>query len=78
MLIVHTMYLTMLGIKHIVVLVNKMDESSIMYANTQYNTVKEEFSKLLTKVGFKRTLICIHMQHHHIIHRPSTLTSSSS
>jgi elongation factor 1-alpha len=49
----HALLAFTLGVKQIIVGVNKMDEKSVNYAEARYNEIKDEVSKFLTKVGYK-------------------------
>jgi len=49
----HALLAFTLGVKQIVVCVNKMDEKTVAYAEARYNEIKDEVSKFLTKVGYK-------------------------
>ena len=49
----HALLAFTLGVKQMIVGVNKMDEKSVNYAEPRYNEIKDEVSKFLTKVGYK-------------------------
>jgi len=49
----HALLAFTLGVKQIVVCVNKMDEKTVNYGEARYNEIKDEVSKFLTKVGYK-------------------------
>jgi elongation factor 1-alpha len=42
-----------LGVKQMIVAVNKMDDPSVMFSEPRYNEIKEEVSNYLKKVGYK-------------------------
>lgn len=42
-----------MGVKEMVVAVNKMDEISVNYSEERYNEIKSEVKDYLRKVGFK-------------------------
>jgi elongation factor 1-alpha len=46
-----------LGVKQMIVAVNKMDEKSCNYSEARFNEIKEEVSKFLGKVGYKAETI---------------------
>jgi len=49
----HALLAFTLGVKQIIVAVNKMDEKTVNYAQARYEEIKDEVSKFLTKVGYK-------------------------
>ena len=49
----HALLAFTLGVKQMIVGVNKMDEKSVNYAEPRFNEIKDEVSKFLTKVGYK-------------------------
>jgi len=49
----HALLAFTLGVKQIIVAVNKMDEKTVAYAQPRYDEIKDEVSKFLTKVGYK-------------------------
>jgi elongation factor 1-alpha len=49
----HALLAFTLGVKQMIVGVNKMDEKTVAYAESRYNEIKDEVSKFLTKVGYK-------------------------
>lgn len=49
----HALLAFTLGVKQMVVCVNKMDDSSVNYGEPRYNEIKEEVSNYLKKVGYK-------------------------
>jgi elongation factor 1-alpha len=42
-----------LGVKQMIVAVNKMDDPSVMFSESRYNEIKDEVSNYLKKVGYK-------------------------
>ena len=49
----HALLAFTLGVKQMIVCVNKMDDSSVSYKEARYNEIKEEVSAYLKKVGYK-------------------------
>jgi len=49
----HALLAFTLGVKQIIVCVNKMDEKTVAYSEARYREIKEEIAKFLTKVGYK-------------------------
>jgi len=49
----HALLSFTLGVKQMIVGVNKMDDASVMYGEGRYNEIKEEVSNYLKKVGYK-------------------------
>lgn len=49
----HALLAFTLGVKQMIVCVNKMDDSSVNYGESRYNEIKEEVSAYLKKVGYK-------------------------
>jgi elongation factor 1-alpha len=49
----HALLAFTLGVKQIIVAVNKMDDKSVMYAKGRFEEIKTEVGTYLTKVGFK-------------------------
>ncbi len=49
----HILIAYTLGIKKIIVGLNKIDERNVQYSEKRYNQVKEEVSSFLRKVGYK-------------------------
>jgi len=49
----HALLAFTLGVKQMIVGVNKMDEKSVNYVEARFNEIKDEVSKFLTKVGYK-------------------------
>jgi len=49
----HALLAFTLGVKQIIVGVNKMDEKMVMYSKDRFNEIKEEVGTYLAKVGFK-------------------------
>merc|ERR1712023_541789 len=49
----HALLSFTLGVKQMIVGVNKMDDGSVMYAQARYDEIKEEVTSFLKKVGYK-------------------------
>jgi len=49
----HALLAFTLGVKQMIVAVNKMDDSSVMYGQSRYEEIKNEVSAYLKKVGYK-------------------------
>merc|ERR1719495_146544 len=49
----HALLAYTLGVKQMIVCVNKMDDKSVKYSQSRYDEIKEEFSKFLSKIGYK-------------------------
>jgi elongation factor 1-alpha len=49
----HALLAFTLGVKQMIVCVNKMDDSSVMYGEPRYEEIKNEVSAYLKKVGYK-------------------------
>jgi len=49
----HALLAFTLGVKQMIVCVNKMDDGSVMYAEARYNEIKTEVTAYLKKVGYK-------------------------
>src|SRR5689334_1193002 len=49
----HALLAFTLGVKQMIVAINKMDDSSVMYGEARYNEIKEEVTGYLKKVGYK-------------------------
>jgi len=49
----HALLAHTLGVKQMIVCINKMDDKSVNYAESRYNEIKEEVGKFLTKTGYK-------------------------
>jgi len=49
----HALLAYTLGVKQMIVCVNKMDDGSVMYAQARYEEIKTEVSAYLKKVGYK-------------------------
>jgi len=49
----HALLAYTLGVKEMIVCVNKMDDKTVNWAEERYNEIKEELSKFLTKCGYK-------------------------
>jgi len=51
----HAFLLYTLGVRQIVVLINKMDDQTVKYSEQRYNEAKQDVQTLLRNVGFIRT-----------------------
>jgi elongation factor 1-alpha len=49
----HALLAFTLGVKQMIVCINKMDDSSVMYGEARYEEIKNEVSNYLKKVGYK-------------------------
>jgi len=49
----HALLAFTLGVKQMIVAVNKMDDKSVNFSETRYNEIKEEVSGFLKRTGFK-------------------------
>jgi len=49
----HALLAFTLGVKQMIVCVNKMDEKTVSYAESRFKEIQEEVSKFLSKVGYK-------------------------
>ncbi|KAF0688372.1 Aste57867_19992 [Aphanomyces stellatus] len=49
----HALLAFTLGVRQMIVAINKMDDSSVMYGESRYNEIKEEVTTYLKKVGYK-------------------------
>jgi elongation factor 1-alpha len=49
----HALLAFTLGVKQMVVLINKMDDKSVNWSEDRYKEIKDEVSKFLAKVGYK-------------------------
>lgn len=49
----HALLAFTLGVKQMIVCINKMDDSSVMYGESRYTEIKEEVAIYLKKVGYK-------------------------
>jgi len=49
----HALLAYTLGVKQMIVCINKMDDKSVNYKQPRYEEIKAEFSKYLAKVGYK-------------------------
>jgi elongation factor 1-alpha len=49
----HALLAFTLGVKQMIVCINKMDDKSVNYSKDRYKEIKEEVSKFLKKVGYK-------------------------
>jgi len=48
----HALLAYTLGVKQMIVLINKMDDKSVMWAETRYNEIVNEVSNYLKKIGY--------------------------
>jgi len=48
----HALLAFTLGVKQIIVCINKMDDKSVMYAQKRYEEIKDEVGKFLMKIGY--------------------------
>jgi len=53
----HALLAFTLGVKQMIVCVNKMDDKTVNYAEPRYNEIKEELGKFLAKCGYDITKI---------------------
>lgn len=49
----HALLAYTLGVKQMIVCVNKMDDKSVKYSKSRFEEITEEFSKFLAKIGYK-------------------------
>jgi elongation factor 1-alpha len=49
----HALLAYTLGVKQMIVCINKMDDKSVQYSEERYSEIKDEVSKFLKKVGYK-------------------------
>ena len=49
----HALLAHTLGVKQMIVAVNKMDDNTVSYSHKRYNEIKEEVSAYLTHLGYK-------------------------
>jgi elongation factor 1-alpha len=49
----HALLAYTLGVKEMIVCINKMDDKTVNYAEARYTEIKDELSKFLTKCGYK-------------------------
>jgi elongation factor 1-alpha len=49
----HALLAFTLGVKQMVVCINKMDDKGVNYSEARYNEIKDELTKFLTKTGYK-------------------------
>jgi elongation factor 1-alpha len=49
----HALLAYTLGVKQMIVAINKMDDKSVNYSETRFNEIKEETSRFLKKTGYK-------------------------
>lgn len=49
----HALLAFTLGVKQIIVCINKMDDKTVSYGQPRYTEIKDEVSKFLSKVGYK-------------------------
>ena len=50
----HSRIINLLGIKQVIVLINKMDEKTANYTKERFDEVRNEMADMLVKVGFKK------------------------
>jgi len=48
----HALLAFTLGVKQMIVCLNKMDDKTVNYSETRYNEIKDELTKFLTKCGY--------------------------
>lgn len=53
----HALLAFTLGIRQMIVCLNKMDDKSLNYAESRYNEIKDELTKFLAKCGYKADTI---------------------
>jgi elongation factor 1-alpha len=53
----HSLLINLLGVKQIIVGINKMDCDVAKYGEARYNEIRDESMSMLEKVGWKKTLI---------------------
>ena len=53
----HARLLNLLGVKHLIVGVNKMDSDTAGYKEERFNEVKDEMKNMLTRVGWKKDFV---------------------
>jgi elongation factor 1-alpha len=53
----HALLINLLGVKQLIVGINKMDASIAGYSEKRYNEVKDEIVSMLTRVGWKKDFI---------------------
>jgi elongation factor 1-alpha len=53
----HALLAYTLGVKQMIVVVNKMDDKSVNYSEKRYNEIKEEIGGYLKKIGYKAETI---------------------
>jgi len=53
----HALLAFTLGVKQMIVCINKMDDKSVMWDQKRYNEIKDEMTKFLQKVGYKTDTI---------------------
>jgi len=49
----HALLAYTLGVKQMIVIINKMDDKSVNYSESRFNEIKEETSRFLKKTGYK-------------------------
>jgi elongation factor 1-alpha len=49
----HALLAFTLGVKQMIVCINKMDDKSVNWAESRYNEIKDEVGKYLTKIGYR-------------------------
>ena len=53
----HALLAFTLGVKQMIVCINKMDDKATNYSESRYNEIKEEMTKFLAKVGYKSAMM---------------------
>jgi len=53
----HALLAFTLGVKQMIVCLNKMDDKTVNYVETRYNEIKDELTKFLTKCGYNTKTI---------------------
>jgi len=53
----HARLLNLLGVKQLIVCVNKMDDALAGYSESRFNEIKEEIKDMLIKVGWNKTFV---------------------
>jgi elongation factor 1-alpha len=51
----HALLAYTLGVKQMIVCINKMDDKTVNYGEARYNEIRDELKKFLTKCGYKTT-----------------------
>lgn len=53
----HALLLNLLGIKQLIICINKMDEKTAQYSEERYNEIKQEMSRMLVQVGWNKDIV---------------------